>query len=623
MKSARNQYDYVLRYIYALTGVATITAIALLAALYKGQRAEDLARDRVALYHLASTVLAEQLYRDAQELQALLRADTVRAEPPAAIASISGLQPFGVSGTLYSMGANLDRLRELQDQYIGAEFVATLERIAKRFGTIERGLAEPEWPEAPRTTAALELSIEQLYRLHRGAAANTLARIQSEAASLVPNVAILAAIVVIAVIAGWFVTRLLRESLARQMTAEQELAESQERMHHMQKLEALGQLVGGVAHDFNNLLTVILGEAALLGSRIRGNEHLQHGLGQIQKAAREATSLTNQLLAFSRRQPIEPQVLDLNDLIRGMEPMLQRLIGEDIEIVFDYGHFRDPVELDPDQMRQVILNLCINARAAMQGGGSIYLTTERVEIDADNGGHAGMADGCYVKTVLTDTGIGMDKETRDRAFEPFFTTKPRGRGTGLGLATAHGIVAAANGHIFVDSRPGKGTRFRIYLPISSGSLQKPATQPAQPQRGSETVLIVEDEEQIRGFLADGLSSLGYEVLTASDGAEGLRICDGPPGGIDVIVADVVMPRMNGASFMKEALQMQPGALGIYMSGYTDEIVLQRGVGESAIPLINKPFELGELASLIRVKLATGAGKPQRPATDTAQSKEYA
>jgi len=575
-----------------------IAATALLTTLYTGQHAELAAQDRIAFYHLASSAASQQLRRDTRSINLVLQAAANTTETAAGGFSLTAR----VSAALHSMQADLIKLRELQEQYADYQFSSTLGRLTERFGAIMHLHTEASMDPLLESVEAFELNIEQLRRLHMIAAANELASIEAQARRVLPNMAILMAILIVTCVVGWYVTRLLRESLVNQKRAEEALAASVERMHHMQKLEALGQLVGGVAHDFNNLLTAILGQASLLEDKSSRDEPMRQGLSEISRAAEQAALLTKQLLTFSRRQPIEPKIVDLNNLIRDMEPILRRLIGEDIKLTVRCDDTQNTIELDPGQFHQVILNLAVNSRDALPDGGEILLTAEHVQIDSDDHRRGDMVNGRYAKLAVIDNGVGMDKKTLDRAFEPFFTTKQKGRGTGLGLATVHGIITAANGHIFVDSNPEKGTCFEIYLPSSTRYAEKVAADSVSELAGSETVLVVEDEEQIRTLLQGGLGSLGYRVLTASGGTEGLEICGSRAESIDAIVSDVVMPDMNGAAFMKDALDMRPDAVGIYMSGYTDDIVLQTGVGGSAIPLINKPFELDELARLIRDRL---------------------
>ncbi|MCP5093647.1 MAG: response regulator, partial [Gammaproteobacteria bacterium] len=407
-------------------------------------------------------------------------------------------------------------------------------------------------------------------------------------------------------LAAWYLLRSLSTSLKRQQSTELELAESQETLHHIQKLDALGRLVGGIAHDFNNWLTVILGHAGLLRDTAEGNERLETGLDEIKQAGEQAAYLTKQLLAFSRRQQSRPRILVLDELIRDMEEMLRRVIGASITLSFSYADDPVDVELDPDQVQQVILNLINNARDAMPDGGLLSVTTESVVVGPNGIEVDGLPDGEYARLSVSDTGIGMDDETRQRVFEPFFTTKEKGHGTGLGLSVVHGIVTGSNGHIFMESREGTGSKFVIYFPRAEQHQAAVADVPKRlaPQDGLETVLVVEDNEQVRRFVETGLASLGYRVLTASGGAAGLAICKNEPAAIDVILSDVVMPETTGPMFMTSALRLRPDAVAIYMSAYTKDKILgfRRKSAEADAPLIMKPFEIQELSRLIQERL---------------------
>ena len=608
MKENIVQNRIVLRYVYAMLGVVVISASMLIVTLYSAERSDDKARDRVDQYHLRSLTLTTQLDDSMHTLGHLVE-DSLSADRSVE-PGIGGTLParIGFAGILYSTRSIMTRLRELEQQQGEATSMLTLDRIFDRFERVENMLGESGPTESMvDLIAVLTLNVEQLHRLHSISTEKTLADLDSEQSRHTPVLGTLGAIIGASLLLFWYLIRLLRAALVRQSKTETALASSVERVHHMQKLEALGQLVGGVAHDFNNLLTAILGQASLLRARSPGDDRSRASLGQIQQAAEQAASLTQQLLAFSRRQRIDPRVLDLNALIRKMQPMLRRLIGEDLDLVLDCADDLYAVELDPGQTEQVLMNLVVNSRDAMPLGGVISIRTENSDVGAPDSGPAGMPGGRYARLTVADNGVGMGTGTLERLFEPFFTTKPKGRGTGLGLSMVHGIVTGAGGQIFVDSTPGEGTRFDIYLPRSN---RKPGALPADPEpspagTGSETILIVEDEGQIRDFLETGLGDLGYNVLTASGGAAGLEICAGERGAIDVIVSDVIMSGMNGPDFMRSALKMAPDAVAIYMSGYTDDIVLKRGVTGVEIPLLRKPFELGELAQLIRNGLDTG------------------
>jgi len=569
-----------------------------------GQQSEIETRDRIQSFHLESVVESKQLAREARMLLALTQ-DSNNSELPnqAGAAGMQSMQ-IGYRGVLYSMRSRLELLSALQAQHDGVVFATALERLVDRLNKVEHVLHESaESAEIFTSIKVLSSSIEQYDRLHKIAADTQLRELAGKQRQRPRYFFILAACLAFGGLVSWLLIKSLRASLARQRAAEEALAESQERMHHMQKLDALGQLVGGVAHDFNNLLMAILGHAELLQDKAEGDERLEQGLDEIRQASLQAASLTQQLLAFSRRQQFKPVSLDLNDVIRDMEEMLQRIIGTDVELTCTYAENLRNVEVDPDQLQQVIMNLVNNARDAMPQGGALSVTTENVAVSEEQIPVIGVPAGEYVRLTVSDSGIGMNDYTRQRLFEPYFTSKEKGQGTGLGLSTVHGIVTGSNGHIAVDSQEGEGSRFYIYLPITEG---RPEASPDDrfsivPQTGSETVLVVEDDEQILRFIETGLSSLGYRVLTASGGAAGLEICRTEPDPIDVIVSDVVMSETSGPTFMTDALRIRPNAVALYMSAYTKDTVLglRRSSKASKIPLIAKPFDAKSLSRLIR------------------------
>lgn len=592
MSATPAKYRHVLRYIDGMMGIIIIVAVILIVTLYAIQRSDNKSLARVQLYNLGSLTLTQQLADDTHKLAHLeAEFDTAGQSPREDSAPI-----------LKSIRASLAALRELQAQHVDPDIAAVLDRAILQFQPIEQ--SRPGAGEAGDVfdkVEALSESIEQLDRLHATAARSSLDRLDADANRAWPLIGVLWISLGIGIALFWYLFRISRIILARQAKTEEALAASHERIHHMQKLDALGQLVGGVAHDFNNLLTAIIGQASLLRRRRAGDDRDAASLEQIQRAARQAASLTQQLLGFSHRQRIEPIVMGLNPLVEKMTPMLQRLIGEEIELVASYDDDLNAVELDPGQIEQVIMNLVVNARDAMPLGGKLKITTENVEIDNQDPKSAEIPPGHYVVLSVVDNGVGMDTATLERLFEPFFTTKPKGRGTGLGLSTVHGIVSGADGHVLVDSFPEDGTRFDLFFPRT---LKQPETSaaidvPSSDVAGSETVLIVEDDELVRDFLRSGLREYGYRVMTAADGASGIEICESGQDAIDVIVADVIMPGMNGSDFMQSALRLQPTALPIYMSGYTDDIALKRGITGSEIPFIRKPFEIEVLVQAVR------------------------
>jgi CheY-like chemotaxis protein len=335
---------------------------------------------------------------------------------------------------------------------------------------------------------------------------------------------------------------------------------------------------------------------------------LRHDLGEIGKAGRQSGELTQQLLAFSRRQVLQPKVVNLNDAIAGMTKMLHRIIGEDIELSVRPGPNLGSVLVDPSQIEQVLLNLVVNARDVMPRGGQLVLETGNVELDqAYAAKHVDVTPGSYVFLRVTDTGKGIDPAIRERIFEPFFTTKERGKGTGLGLSTVYGIVKQSGGHISVDSEPGRGTSFMVYLPHTnqrpsdSKYLAAPADQP-----GSETVLLVEDDEQVRALTVRVLRRYGYDVLEASSGAEAVQICERHAATIHLVLTDVVMPKMSGRELWERISKTRPGTKVLFMSGYTDDAVLRHGVLGSEFAFIQKPLTPKALLAKIRSVLDSAA-----------------
>ncbi|HEX8679890.1 MAG TPA: ATP-binding protein [Chthoniobacterales bacterium] len=381
---------------------------------------------------------------------------------------------------------------------------------------------------------------------------------------------------------------------------QQTLHEAEEQLRHSQKLEAVGRLAGGIAHDFNNLLTAIIGYSELIEKRNAGDtrDHAQ----LIRKAGEQAAALTRQLLAFSRKQLLEPRVLDLNALIRDMEKLLQRVIGESIRITMESSDAEPRVRADPSQLEQVLLNLAVNARDAMPGGGTLRIATRNVALtSAEISAHAlEVEPGEYIALIVSDTGSGMDEETRSRIFEPFFTTKGPGKGTGLGLSTVYGIVKQSGGGITVDSAPGQGCTFSIYLPATTSELDAPEPEPvATDNRGTETVLVVEDEEVVRQLICTSLSDIGYDVLCADCAAEGLRHAREHRDRIDLLVTDVVMPDMHGPALAREISPLQAKMKVLFVSGYSDSDISDHGAISPGLLVLQKPFTQEILAGKVR------------------------
>jgi two-component system cell cycle sensor histidine kinase/response regulator CckA len=382
--------------------------------------------------------------------------------------------------------------------------------------------------------------------------------------------------------------------LARDVT---DLKKLETEFRQAQKMEALGGLAGGVAHDFNNLLMIITGYSELVFNRLRADDPSRGPLTEIQKAGERAVALTRQLLAFSRKQVLQPQVLRLNQLLDELISLLRRLIGEDIELTQALDPGLGLAKVDPGQFEQAIINLAVNARDAMPGGGRLSLATRNAKIgDADLEWHPDARLGRYVVVEVSDTGQGMDESVQARIFEPFFTTKAAGKGTGLGLAMVYGFVKQSGGHVEVESIPGRGTTFRLYLPRSeeTESSRTPASEDFRIPKGEETILLVEDEEAVRTLARLVLQSYGYKVLEAADGQEGLAVAREYPGTIHMMVTDMVMPRMSGRQLADHLARERPRLPILFMSGYTDDAELQSGVtgaGEGFIPKPISPLAL--------------------------------
>ncbi len=375
-----------------------------------------------------------------------------------------------------------------------------------------------------------------------------------------------------------------------------------------QKLEAVGKLAGGVAHDFNNLLTAILGSSELLLAELDLDDPRRADVEEVARAGQRAASLTRQLLAFGRRQMMQPRILDLNQVVADISNMLQRLIGEDVELVTVLGPELSSVTADPGQIEQVIVNLAVNARDAMPGGGRLVIETANIDLQRGYTWESEVVRaGPYVMITVSDTGQGMDEVTLARVFEPFFTTKGQGKGTGLGLSTAYGIIKQSGGHMFVNSAPSRGSTFKVYLPAVDEPAQ-PLTSPedeAPLSRGSETVLLVEDEDAVRRVLRKELERHGYTILEAAGGEEALRIASSEAETIQLLVTDVVMPQMSGPGLASRLAETHSELKVLYVSGYADDDIVQQGTVQPGTPILQKPFAAGVLAEKVR-ELLDGA-----------------
>jgi PAS domain S-box-containing protein len=402
--------------------------------------------------------------------------------------------------------------------------------------------------------------------------------------------------------------------ITERKAAETAKARLEEELRQAQRLESVGRLAGGVAHDFNNLLTVINGYSGFLLKGLKAGDPLKSYADEIRTAGERAATLTKQLLAFSRKQVIKPRVCDLNTTIRHSAPMLQRLIGEDIALETHLDGSSGQVMTDPDQIHQVIMNLVVNARDAMPDGGKLEIVTTDVDLDAEKSAaiHTDAIPGRYVVMTVTDTGHGMDEATRQRIFEPFFTTKEKGRGTGLGLATVYGIVRQSNGWIGVSSEVGGGTSFKVYLPrIDEALVAEAEVDRAPTASGSETILVVEDQNAVRAFTKAVLEQYGYHVIEASGGEEAIDAAKRHSGRIHLLLTDVVLPGMNGKELSEQLKVLLPGLKVLFTSGYTADVIAHRGVLNRGVEFLHKPFNsealVGKVQGILDGPTAPAAG----------------
>jgi PAS domain S-box-containing protein len=388
----------------------------------------------------------------------------------------------------------------------------------------------------------------------------------------------------------------------RVAAATAELRATEEQLRHAQKMEAVGRLAGGVAHDFNNLLSVVLGYSSMLLEDLDPSHPHHVAVAEIERAGERAAELTRQLLAFSRQQVLDPKIVDLNEVLASVDRLVRRLVGEDVEVVVRPGADLGLVRVDVGQIEQVVVNLVVNARDAMPAGGRLTIETGNVALDdAYASEHPGILAGPHVMVAISDTGTGMDRATQGRVFEPFFTTKPKGKGTGLGLSTVFGIVKQSGGSIWLYSEPDRGTTFKVYFPLSSDggeqAAERAATAPARG--GAETVLLVEDEPQVRQLTRNILAKHGYVVLEAADPAAAIALCAGDAQPIDLLLTDVVMPLMSGRQLAERLVAQRPALKVLYMSGYTDNTVVHHGVLDAGIWFLQKPITPDALAAKVR------------------------
>jgi len=478
-----------------------------------------------------------------------------------------------------------DRLRRIFDHVSDALFIADDSgRIldANPAACALTGLSVEELRETPLLTVLPESAnatgTPRSLSLHNGNVAKLNRVLQIDSAAFAPGVLV-------------YTVR----DLTNQSRLEEQLAQSQ-------KMDAVGQLAGGVAHDFNNILTVIMSYSSLLISDFEDNDPRREDVQEISNAATRASGLTSQLLAFSRKQLLEPRVISVNSVVIGLEKLLRRLIGEDIDLATTLEPDLFLIHADPGQLEQVLINLAVNARDAMPEGGRLHITTSNTELfTGHTDGRLAAAPGEYIMVAVTDTGTGMTREVQNRVFEPFFTTKLQGKGTGLGLSTVYGIVKQSGGDVWIYSEPGHGTTFKVYFPRvtdrEADVVVREETETALG--GTETVLIVEDDASLRALSARILEGNGYTVLLARNGLEALAIAGGHDGHIDLVASDVVMPKMNGRPLVEKLLESRPEMRVLFMSGYTDDEVMRRGVIDGRTAFLQKPFTPAQFAKKVR------------------------
>ncbi len=584
----------ILPYLYGLVITVAVTALLLLGLTFFRYQSETQARDRVEEYHLRTLSLTNEL--SARLAVALsVTTDNEMGDRP--------LPPDReLVSSVFSVGQGVEALATLQGEFSDARFERTVVRAEVRASLLREATVNAVWTadEWKEELDALDLTIFQLSRLHSIAAETQLQEIDDRN-RLVRWVAIVG-VPLILIISGGLIARVItaiRRRLQELDETNEALIQADLRIEQTRRMEALGTLVGGVAHDFNNLLTVILAYADVTQSRISPDDPAYMPLRNIQTAAERASSLTRQLLAFSRQDVVEPELTDLNTLVQDLKPVLQGLVRSEIELEVRYAADLPPVLVDRVQVDQVLLNLVVNARDALPDGGTILIQTDQVDITTDDDE---IPMNSYCRVRVADTGHGMSPEVQDRVFEPFFTTKEAGEGTGLGLSTVHGVVAKNDGYVTLTSEVGVGTTFCVYLPeVAMPEHEPDAVDILHTAGGAETILLVEDEAQIRELCAGALRDHGYRVIEASDAYLALDAALEAEYEVGLVVTDLVMPGMRGTELVDQLREVAPQIRAIYMSGYSETEVLSR-VRESGDPFIPKPFKIGELIEAVRNEL---------------------
>ncbi len=556
-------------------------------------------RERLAVgnYHLRSMQLSNEIQEELQRVDVLLHTDDAHSHPHSYSAPSDTVTLNSMVATIQS---RVSSLNVLQAQYGEPTLGALLTALDGKLQRLQALPPDVVHEELQRQFESFGLSVAQFQKLHQIRADALISqqddnRAQATLVTITSSVLVLIVILLLILVSR----RQLAASLAQQVSTEIALESSEKRARDNEKLHAIGRLVGGVAHDFNNLLTVVNGHSQVLINRPDLPEDARAAIGDILSAGTSAADLTRRLLTFSSKHPSEKRAVNLNEFVPNAIAMLKPLVGETIDLSVSLAQEPLVVNADTTELQQILTNLIVNAKDAIGGRGTITISTEPHLSLGDNGFRAGD----YCRLSVSDTGSGMNEETLQRLFEPFFTTKGVGHGTGLGLSMVHGIVDGYGGLIDVSSEEGSGTRFDIYLPRGDAPAPVPdAKRVSAVPGGDETILLIEDEMQILELTQVALENLGYRVLSAVDGEAAVALSAANPGQIRVIISDVIMPKMNGPEAVAAILPQQEGAEVIYISGYTDDAVLETGVDARGALLVRKPYSLDDLGRLIRACL---------------------